>query len=147
MKIFGISFKLCALLSLLLAQVCFADASAKTDETSVANNSYENAEQKTDWISSSQYQAVFNKMVDNRYYSDFTEGRLKNGFIQYRGSFKPFFKGFKRFYSYIGMTDESYAEKKATLEAKVYEEIYHNYFLDHVGERLHQACWIKLSTR
>ena len=98
----------------------------------------------TDWVSNSAFQTIFNRMVDNRHYTHHVEGRVLGDAIQYRGEFRPFFKNLKNWYSYHGMSDEWYERRKAGFNTAAYRELYHNYFLDKFGNRVHQACWVEL---
>ena len=98
----------------------------------------------TDWVSSSEFQAIFDKLVDNRYYTHHVEGRVSGGAIQYRGEFRPVFKNLKKWYSFHGMSDEWYERRRAGFETVGYHELYHTYFVDLSGQRVHQACWLEL---
>ena len=98
----------------------------------------------TDWVSNSEFQAIFNRMVDNRYYTHYVEGRALGGAIQYRAEFRPIFKNLKNWYSFHGMSDEWYERRKARFNGVAYRELYHNYFLDSSGQNAHQACWVEL---
>lgn len=102
-------------------------------------NSYQ-----SNWMSNKEFQATFNRMTENRFYTHFVEGRVLDGLsIQYRGEFRPIFKNLKHWYSFHGMSDDAYAKRKAVSEAKGYRELYHTLFLDVGGLRFHQACWIE----
>lgn len=104
------------------------------------------SEQKyvTDWVSGSEYQAIFNRMADNRYYTHHVEGRTQNGAIQYRGEFRPMFEALKRWYSFHGMSDEWYKRRKAAFDSAGFRELYHTSFTDPFGQTVHQACWVEL---
>jgi len=98
----------------------------------------------TGWVSSSEFQAIFNRMADNRYYTYYVEGRTEGGAIQYRGEFRPLFANLKSWYSFHGMSDEWYERRKAAFGVVGYRELYHTSFLDLSGQSVHQACWIEI---
>jgi hypothetical protein len=93
------------------------------------------------WISSADYQKLFNDMVPKRWYPSAVEGRSLGGERQYRARFEPMGR-IGSFWSYHGMTLDGFNQRDEALRGQGYVLVSKQSFHDERGDAV-QATWVK----
>ena len=99
---------------------------------------------QTKWMSSSELNALFSKLENNRYMLFETVGRSENGVVSYKAQFRPFPPDLDEFLAYWGMSDQHYRRRQLEAKSGGFEEVWHQSFSDDADSEIHQAVWIKL---
>ena len=97
---------------------------------------------RTDWLTSAQYQHAFDKSVRDGFYPDKVEGRCENDSEQFRAEWKGIPLG-AGFVSHHAMTKESYETRNQEYVSTGYILESVGKFKDCSGTERYQATWLK----
>jgi Caspase domain/Polyglycine hydrolase-like, structural repeat len=92
------------------------------------------------WLSSADYQKLFNDMTSKHWYPSVVEGRSSGGERQFRAKFMPL-GAIGSFWSHHGITVDRFNQRDAALRAQGYVLVSKQSFHDNWGDAV-QATWI-----
>src|SRR5215470_12393382 len=67
----------------------------------------------SDWVTSDDYQKLFNAMVQQRRYPRVVEARAFNGILLYHAAFAPYPAAIFNFWSHHGLTPDDFSQKNS----------------------------------
>jgi hypothetical protein len=98
---------------------------------------------RTDWMSSSQLDALRVAGHEDLLYPDTIEGRVDSaGKVQYRAVFEPYPPGMNYYYAYWAMSDDWFEKRDKELTSKGFKLHSHTTFVNQAGAQVHQAVWL-----
>ena len=101
----------------------------------------------TKWMNGNEYQENFDRKYQEGYYPVVVEAKSSlTGNTEFRACYVPFPKYPSEafyFYSYHGITTESFENRHKELKADNFSLAYHQPFETPQGDVIHQATWIK----
>ncbi|PLX37477.1 MAG: hypothetical protein C0606_04010 [Hyphomicrobiales bacterium] len=93
------------------------------------------------WVSSDEYQAIFERHLSQQRYPARVEARLSRGAVQYRADFRPFpWPGFN-FASHHGWDDNGFARKNRQYRNRGMNLTWHNRIIVR-GRAYNQGTWV-----
>lgn len=102
------------------------------------------ADDQSKWLTSAQYQQVFNKQVRDGFYPEKVEGRCENGSEQFRAAWNGIPLDVT-FVAHHAMTKQFYEGKNLKYGSLGYSLESANQFMDCSGMERYQAVWLKKS--
>lgn len=127
------------LLAGFLALPIFASAAIEaTAEVTVEHS----VTQPSRWMSSAEFDDYRISQNANMRFPETIEGRLHNGELQYRATFKGFLPGMNYYYAHWGLTDGYYEEALKKRATEGYRVHTHTVFQNDSGADIHQVTWI-----
>ena len=100
------------------------------------------ADGQAEWLTSAQYQQIFNKQVREGFYPERVEGRCENGSEQFHAAWKGVPLDVS-FYAQHAMTKEFYEGKNLQYSSLGYSLESISQFKDCSGTERYQALWFK----
>ena len=98
---------------------------------------------KDEWLTSAQYQQIFNKQAKEGFYPIRVEGRCENGGEQFHAQWQGVPSG-ASFYSHHAITKESFEVKNQEYISRGYSLVSLTTFKDCSGTERYQATWLKM---
>ena len=98
---------------------------------------------ESDWMSSDEFQAEFDRMKAQGLFAAHIEGRNNAGQSQYRAIFRARPTGLAGWECRHGMTQDSYEQREALLVEKGFRRVSLQSFSDATGSVRYQATWLR----
>lgn len=120
-------------------------ADSDDDEFVISSPTADSDEYTTEWLSPAAYQREFDHQVKRGFYPRKVEGKELpiSDEIKYRATFTKFPGRNFSFYSYTGMSKNTFRRKNAEYTSQGYKLIWDQSFENWAGELIYQATWIK----
>src|SRR5262249_22487242 len=96
----------------------------------------------SDWVTSDDYQKLFDVMVQQRRYPRVVEARAFNGMLLYHAAFAPYPAANFSFWSHHGLTPDGFAQKNLLHRRDGYR-LLHKQSLHLDGREFIQATWVR----
>jgi hypothetical protein len=96
----------------------------------------------SDWVTSDDYQKLFDAMVQQRRYPRVVEARAFNGILLYHAAFAPYPAAMFSFWSHHGLTPDDFAQKNR-LHRRDGFRLAHKQSVHLDGREFIQATWVR----